>query len=173
MTPVIPLTGGAVCFDALDCVSWGNYAGTPPSATGTPAPALISGKALIRNLKGNGTLEPGDDSVPENSFADFALGAPAPRNNARVVGETRKVLDYTFAAKEKGMSVIFITHNIRQVHEVADRFTIIERGRKMGDFYKDDVSEQEVANMITSGELPERLRLFNAEDDEAQQKGED
>jgi ABC-type sugar transport system ATPase subunit len=59
------------------------------------------------------------------------------------------------------------------VHEVADRFTIIERGRKMGDFYKDDVSEQEVANMITSGELPERLRLFNAEDDEAQQKGED
>jgi simple sugar transport system ATP-binding protein len=93
--------------------------------------------------------------------------------SALSVGETRKVLDYTFAAKERGMSVIFITHNIRQVHEVADRFTIIERGRKMGDFYKDDVSEQEVANMITSGELPERLRLFNAEDDEAEQKGED
>jgi simple sugar transport system ATP-binding protein len=83
--------------------------------------------------------------------------------SALSVGETQKVLDYTRAAKAKGMGVIFITHNIRQVHEVADRFTIIQRGRKMGDFYKNDVSEQEVAHMIITGEVPERLRLFDPE----------
>jgi len=87
--------------------------------------------------------------------------------SALSVGETQKVLDYTRAAKAKGMGVIFITHNISQVHEVADRFTIIQRGRKLGDFYKEEVSETEVAKMITSGELPERLRLFNPEDEEA------
>jgi simple sugar transport system ATP-binding protein len=83
--------------------------------------------------------------------------------SALSVGETRKVLDYTLAAKERGLSVIFITHNISQVHSVADRFTIISRGLKLGDFTKADVSEEEVAEMIMSGEVPERLRLFDPE----------
>lgn len=84
--------------------------------------------------------------------------------SALSVGETQKVLDYTIAAKEKGMSVIFISHNIRHVFEVADRFTIIERGRKLGDFRKDEVEEHEVANMIVAGEIPERLRLIPEEE---------
>ena len=84
--------------------------------------------------------------------------------SALSVGETQKVLDYTFAAKDKGMSVIFITHNIRHVYEVADRFTIIERGRKLGDFYKSDIKEHEVADMIVSGAIPERLRLVPEEE---------
>ena len=79
------------------------------------------------------------------------------------MGETQKVLDYTIAAKEKGMSVIFITHNIRHVYEVADRFTIIERGHKLGDFHKSEVSENEVADMIVTGQIPERLRLYHEE----------
>jgi simple sugar transport system ATP-binding protein len=86
--------------------------------------------------------------------------------SALSVGETAKVLDYTHKAKEKGMSVIFITHNISQVHAVADRFTIISRGRKLGDFTKDDVSEEEVAQMVMSGVVPPRLRLFNPEEDD-------
>ena len=83
--------------------------------------------------------------------------------SALSVGETQKVLDYTRRAKDKGMGVIFITHNISQVHAVADRFTVIQRGRKLGDFRKEDVSEEEVAKMITSGIVPERLRLFDPE----------
>ncbi|MAS35685.1 MAG: ABC transporter ATP-binding protein [Anaerolineaceae bacterium] len=79
--------------------------------------------------------------------------------SALSVGETRKVLDYTLAAKERGLSVIFITHNIGHVHQVADRFTIISHGQKVGDFYKDEVSELEVANMVMTGEVPDRLRL--------------
>lgn len=84
--------------------------------------------------------------------------------SALSVGETRKVLEYTHTAKERGMSVIFITHNISQVHAVADRFTIISRGRKLGDFTKADVTEEEVATMVMSGTVPERLRLFDPEE---------
>jgi len=79
--------------------------------------------------------------------------------SALSVGETRKVLDYTYAAKERGLSVIFITHNIGHVHEVADRFTIISHGQKVGDFRKEEVTELEVANMVMTGEVPTRLRL--------------
>lgn len=79
--------------------------------------------------------------------------------SALSVGETRKVLDYTLAAKERGLSVIFITHNIGHVHQVADRFTIISHGQKVGDFSKQEVTEMEVAGMVMTGEVPERLRL--------------
>jgi len=67
--------------------------------------------------------------------------------SALSVGETRKVLEYTRAAKAQGMGVIFISHNIGQIHGVADRFTIISHGRKVGDFHKEDVTEEEVADM--------------------------
>lgn len=86
--------------------------------------------------------------------------------SALSVGETRKVLDYTYRAKEQGMSVIFITHNISQVHEVADRFTIISRGKRLGNFTKEEVTEEEVAQMVMSGVVPERLRLFDPEAEE-------
>ncbi|HUN09202.1 MAG TPA: ATP-binding cassette domain-containing protein [Aggregatilineales bacterium] len=79
--------------------------------------------------------------------------------SALSVGETAKVLEYTKAAKARGMSVIFISHNIGHVHKVADRFTIISHGQKVGDFRKDDVNEMEVASMVMTGEVPERLRL--------------
>lgn len=79
--------------------------------------------------------------------------------SALSVGETAKVLEYTRTAKERGMSVIFISHNIGHVHKVADRFTIISHGQKVGDFRKSDVNEMEVAHMVMTGEVPERLRL--------------
>jgi simple sugar transport system ATP-binding protein len=80
--------------------------------------------------------------------------------SALSVGETAKVLEYTRAAKARGMSVIFISHNIGHVHKVADRFTIISHGQKVGDFRKEEVTELEVANMVMTGEVPERLRLI-------------
>jgi simple sugar transport system ATP-binding protein len=83
--------------------------------------------------------------------------------SALSVGETRKVLEYTRAAKERGLSVIFITHNMGHVYAVADRFTIISHGQKIGDFYKHEVTEEEVADMVMTGEVPDRLRLVDLE----------
>ncbi len=77
--------------------------------------------------------------------------------SALSVGETQKVLDYTRKAKETGLGVIFITHNIGHVYEVADRFTVISHGEKVGDFLKDQVSQREIAEMVMGGPVPERL----------------
>ncbi len=77
--------------------------------------------------------------------------------SALSVGETKKVLSYTEEAKHKGMGVIFITHNIGHVYQVADRFTIISHGHKVGDFMKDEVSQEEISLMIMGGPIPERL----------------
>jgi len=78
--------------------------------------------------------------------------------SALSVGETRKVLNYTLEAKHQGMGVIFITHNINHVYQVADRFTIISHGHKVGDFLKSEVSAEEISNMIMGNPIPERLQ---------------
>jgi hypothetical protein len=75
--------GGAVCFDNLDCVSWGSFAGALPSATGANAPAIPNGSSLERSIAvGCATLlEDFDDT--DSSQADFFLQpSPNPRNNA-------------------------------------------------------------------------------------------
>ncbi len=77
--------------------------------------------------------------------------------SALSVGETRKVLGYTLEAKKAGLGVIFITHNIGHVYQVADRFTIISHGHKVGDFLKGEVSQEEISQMIMGGPVPERL----------------
>lgn len=69
--------------------------------------------------------------------------------SALSVGETHKVLTYTLNAKEQGLSVIFITHNVGHVYQVADRFTIIRRGKLVGTYTRDRVTEEDIADLIT------------------------
>ncbi len=67
------------------------------------------------------------------------------------VKETRKVLDHVLEAKDQGASVIFITHNIYHVYEVADRFVILDHGRKIADVLKDKVDPEDIIEIIRSG----------------------
>jgi len=69
--------------------------------------------------------------------------------SALSVGETRKVLAYTQVAKERGLGVIFITHNVGHVYQAADRFTIIRHGILVGTYMKDEVTEKDIADLIT------------------------
>ncbi|MCD6321282.1 sugar ABC transporter ATP-binding protein [Candidatus Bipolaricaulota bacterium] len=67
------------------------------------------------------------------------------------IKESQKVLDFVLEAKERGLSIIFITHNIYHVYSVADRFTILEHGRKVAVLRKDEVSAEEIIEIIRSG----------------------
>jgi cysteine-rich repeat protein len=85
MTPMIPATGGKICFEDWDCMTWGNYAGPAPVGTPFASPAGVRlGKAVKRDLGPNGQLEAGDDH--DDSAQDFFEGSPAPRNNANQNG---------------------------------------------------------------------------------------
>jgi hypothetical protein len=78
----IESAGGAVCWETLDCVSWGNFSGSLPSPAGSPAPAISSGMALRRTIAPlcPTALDGGDDH--NNSAADFSIVFPAPRPNS-------------------------------------------------------------------------------------------
>jgi simple sugar transport system ATP-binding protein len=65
------------------------------------------------------------------------------------VAESRKVLEYTRNAKERGLSVIFITHNVHHVTQVADRYTIIRHGQNVGTYDRDELTADDVSDLIT------------------------
>jgi simple sugar transport system ATP-binding protein len=67
------------------------------------------------------------------------------------VKETNKVLHYIEEARNRGVSVIFITHNIRHVYPVADRFCVLSHGESIGQFRRDELSEEEVTDLIVRG----------------------
>ncbi len=66
------------------------------------------------------------------------------------VGETHRVLELIREAKQRGLSVIFITHNIYHVYEVADRLVVLEKGVKIGDFRRDEVTPEKIMDIIAS-----------------------
>jgi hypothetical protein len=76
--------GGAVCWEALDCIAWGSFSGPAKSPVGPPAATggIPDGMALRRTIEpGCPTLlESGDDR--NSSAADFAAVFPAPRPNS-------------------------------------------------------------------------------------------
>ena len=49
------------------------------------------------------------------------------------------VLKYIRAAAERGLGVIFITHNPSHAYPVGDRFLLLNRGKSLGDFAKNEI----------------------------------
>lgn len=62
------------------------------------------------------------------------------------------VLHYIVKAKRKGLGVIFITHNPNHAYPIGDRFLILRRGQILGDYRKDEISQEELINLMAGGE---------------------
>jgi simple sugar transport system ATP-binding protein len=56
------------------------------------------------------------------------------------LSETQKVLNFVKEIKQRGKSCIFITHNIYHVYPVADRFVVLDRGKCVAEFFKEEVT---------------------------------
>ena len=70
------------------------------------------------------------------------------------VKETEHILKFIEKVRdETGASIIFITHNIHHVARVADRFVVLDRGRKIGDFRKEEVSPEQIIDLIKTGKV--------------------
>lgn len=67
------------------------------------------------------------------------------------------VLKYVVQARERGLGVIFITHNPHHAYPVGDRFVLLNRGRLMGSYAKNETTLDELTKMMAGGEELERL----------------
>jgi simple sugar transport system ATP-binding protein len=61
------------------------------------------------------------------------------------------VLRYIAQARDRGLGVIFITHNPHHAYPVGDRFLLLNRGHSMGDFAKSDITREEMTALMAGG----------------------
>jgi simple sugar transport system ATP-binding protein len=77
------------------------------------------------------------------------------------------VLKYILQARERGVAVIFITHNPHHAYPVGDRFVILNRGQSLGAYEKAGIDRQELVRLMAGGselaELEHELEEIKAE----------
>ena len=74
------------------------------------------------------------------------------------VKQSGVVLRRITEARDRGLAVIFITHNPNHAYPVGDRFVILNRGHSMGNFSKEDISQAELTQMMAGGAELEALQ---------------
>ncbi|MEW6346762.1 MAG: ATP-binding cassette domain-containing protein [Paraburkholderia sp.] len=67
------------------------------------------------------------------------------------VKQSFNVLKLIHTARAKGISVIFITHNVHHAYPIGDSFTLLNRGKSLGTFTKDTITKDEVLDMMAGG----------------------
>jgi simple sugar transport system ATP-binding protein len=67
------------------------------------------------------------------------------------VKQSANVLKLIDRARAKGISVIFITHNVNHAYPVGDSFTLLNRGRSLGTFAKSAITRDQVLDMMAGG----------------------
>ncbi|HXH35850.1 MAG TPA: ATP-binding cassette domain-containing protein [Plantibacter sp.] len=83
------------------------------------------------------------------------------------VKQAGTVLKYILQARERGVAVIFITHNPHHAYPVGDRFVILNRGQSLGNFAKSEIDRTELVRLMAGGrelaELEHELEAIKAE----------
>ncbi len=83
------------------------------------------------------------------------------------VKQAGTVLKYILQARDRGVAVIFITHNPHHAYPVGDRFVILNRGQSLGTYAKSEIDRQELVRLMAGGrelaELEHELEAIRAE----------
>ena len=67
------------------------------------------------------------------------------------VHQASVVLKLIVQSKARGIGVIFISHNVHHAYVVGDRFTILKRGKSVGTHAKNDISRDQLLNLMAGG----------------------
>lgn len=79
------------------------------------------------------------------------------------VKQSGVVLRYILQARDRGLGVIFITHNPHHAYPVGDRFLLLKRGKSIGYYNKKDITLEELtAQMAGGAELAELAHELEA-----------
>jgi simple sugar transport system ATP-binding protein len=73
------------------------------------------------------------------------------------VKQSGVVLKYIIQARERGLGVVFITHNPHHAYPVGDRFLLLNRGRSLGYYEKRQITRDELTGLMAGGAELEQL----------------
>ena len=83
----------------------------------------------------------------------FGAKVPMPEEPTPALGvaQTSMVLKYVHPVRQRGLGVIFITHNVRHAYAVGDSFTVLNRGRTLGTYRKSEIGIEELQSLMAGG----------------------
>jgi D-xylose transport system ATP-binding protein len=81
------------------------------------------------------------------------------------VAQTEQVLELVRRLAEQGLGVVFISHNLHDIFEVADRITVLRLGRNVAVYERAATTQQEVVHAITAG-MPTKVAGIASDDGE-------
>src|SRR5437667_729722 len=165
--------GVSVVFQDLATVPlmsiWRNFfLGSEPTVGFGPARRLDTGfaKRVMREEMGKmgidvrdpnqavGTLSGGERQAVAIARAVY-FGAKVlildEPTSALGVRQSGIVLKYVVQARERGLGVIFITHNPHHAFPVGDRFLLLNRGRSIGLYAKEQITREELTGLMAGG----------------------
>jgi simple sugar transport system ATP-binding protein len=67
------------------------------------------------------------------------------------VREAGLVLRLMRQTRERGLAVLFITHNVAHAEAVGDRFVVLNRGRELARFQRGEASREELQDLMAGG----------------------
>ena len=107
-----------------------------------------------------------DETVGEISMANKQMVAicRALAQNAKILfmdepttaltkTEVSHLMKVMLELKKKGLEIVFISHKLDEVFEVADKITIFRNGNKIGDFNSRDLDEKSLSYYMTGREI--------------------
>jgi simple sugar transport system ATP-binding protein len=68
------------------------------------------------------------------------------------VRQSELVLRFIAQARDRGVAVVFVTHNPHHAYPVGDRFVVLCRGKVLGDLAKQDLSTERLVQMMSGGD---------------------
>jgi simple sugar transport system ATP-binding protein len=89
------------------------------------------------------------------------------------VKEAAIVLRHAIKARNRGLAVIFITHNVQHALPIGDSFTILTRGRSGGTFRRGELDAAELHRLMGGGAELEELEGDLAMLARREERGED
>jgi general nucleoside transport system ATP-binding protein len=67
--------------------------------------------------------------------------------------ETGELFDVLRALRDDGVAIVFISHKLGEVLEIADRVTVLRRGKRVGTVPAEQASEQSLARLMVGREV--------------------
>ena len=72
------------------------------------------------------------------------------------VAETKAVEEVILGLRERGLSILVISHNLDQIFRITDRIWVLRRGRMIGERETRETRPDEIVSMITGAAALER-----------------
>jgi len=76
--------------------------------------------------------------------------------------ESDVLMNFVQQTTRAGKTVVFITHKLREVMEVADRIVVMRNGKVVGDLRKDETNEIELSKLMVGREIHDRTYVEDA-----------